>query len=425
MKELLLKRVLPVLIVLAIGAAVALMLMRTKPQPQRGRQKSMATLVEVMEATPKKDRVVVEAMGTVMPARKITITPQVAGKIKQIHPDLVPGGLLDKGEVLVKIDERDYVAAKDQAWSQVEQAKASLQLEQGMQSVAQREYELMQRMDGNSEANTELALREPQLKQAKARLSSAYASYKKARLNLERTDIEVPWNAVVLTKDTEVGQFVNQQTRIATLAGTDTYWVEATIQSKRLPWINLPGPSGQGGSKATVIYNAGGKDIVSLSGKVIKLLADMEPQSRMARLLIEVKGPLEQLKAKGESGIPLLLNSYVRAEIQGKKIEQAYKLPRKALREGDRVWIMNDDKELTPKDVKVAWKTEEEVLVTSGIETGDKIITSRIISPLPGMKVTEAEEYENASMDSAGGEKTGKPGSNSADKAPAGKGGRQ
>jgi RND family efflux transporter MFP subunit len=385
----------------------------------------MATLVEVMEATPKKDRVVVEAMGTVMPARKITITPQVAGKIESIHPDLLPGGLLDKGEVLVKIDDRDYAAAKDQAWAQVEQAQASLQLEQGMQKVAQREYELMRKMDGKSEANTELALREPQLKQARAKLSSAYASYKKARLNLERTDIEVPWNAVVLSKDTEVGQFVNQQTRLATLAGTDTYWVEATIQSKHLPWINLPGPSDQGGSQATVIHNAGGKDMVKLSGKVIKLLADMEPQSRMARLLIEVKSPLKQLKAKGETGIPLLLNSYVRVEIQGKKLDNVYALPRKALREGDRVWIMSEDKKLTPKDVKVAWKTEEEVLVTSGIETGDKIITSRIISPLPGMKVMVAEEDNNASTGPTGGKKTGKPGSNPADKAPAGKGGRQ
>ncbi len=396
MKEWFLKRFLPIVIVLAIGVAVSVKLMKSKPETRKQARKTMSSIVQVMEAKPKQDRVVVEAMGTVMPARRISIQPEVAGKIKEIHPHLVPGGLLKEGEVLLKIDDRDYVAAKNQAWAQVEEAQAALDLEEGMQNVARKEHELMQKMDGASTKNSDLALREPQFKQAKARLSSAYAAYKKARLNLERTEIKVPWNAVVLSKDTETGQFVSQQSRLATLAGTDVYWVEATLRSALLPWIHLPGPDGKGGSEATVVYNSGNEGMAGLSGKVIKLLADMDPKSRMARLLIEVKDPLKQLKSGAGPDVPLLLNSYVRINIKGKKQEGVYSLPRKALREGDRVWIMNDEKRLEIKDVRVAWKTEEKVMVTAGLEKGDKVITSRIISPLPGMELTLEELEESA-----------------------------
>ncbi len=418
MKELFLKRVLPIVVVLAISVAVSVKLMKSKPETRRQARKTMSSIVQVVEAKPKQDRVVVEAMGTVMPARQVSITPQVSGKIEKIHPEFVPGGLLEKGEVLVKIDDRDYVAAKNQAWAQVEEARAGLDLEKGMQTVARKEYKLMQKMEGKSDANAELALREPQLKQAKARLSSAYAAYKKARLNLERTDIEVPWNAVVLSKDAETGQFVSQQTRIATLAGTDTYWVEATMRAAHLPWIKLPDAKGQGGSEATVVYHAGGKDMTALSGKVIKLLADVEQKSRMARLLIEIKDPLAQVKAQGNADIPLLINSYVRVEILGKKLEDTFDLPRKALREGDRVWIMNDEKRLEIKDVKVAWKSEEKVMVTAGLETGDKVITSRIISPLPGMEL-RLEENADETVPSAEGKKKMR---NKSDQAPRQKG---
>jgi len=391
MKQWLLKRFLPIVIVLAIGLAITIKLMKSGPQPGRRSRPVLSALVQVMKAKPKEDRVIVEAMGTVMPARQISINPQVAGKVRSIHPDLVPGGLLEEGEVLLKIDDRDYVAAKDQAWAQVEEARASLDLEEGMQTVARKEYELMRKKDGASAKNSDLALRGPQLKQAKARLSSAYASYTKARLNLERTRIKVPWNAVVISKEVETGQFVSQQSRLASLAGTDVYWVEATVRSAHLPRIYLPGPLGKGGSEATVTYNAGGKEMISLSGKVIRLLPDMDAQSRMARLLIEVKDPLKQLKSQDAPDIPLLLNSQVRVHIKGKILEGAYSLPRKALREGDRVWIMGKDDTLVIKDVKVAWKTEDEVMVTKGLQTGDRIITSRIISPLPGMKLALEE----------------------------------
>ena len=189
-----------------------------------------------------------------------------------------------------------------------------------------------------------------------------------------------------------MGQLVTAQSKLATLAGTDRFWVQVAIPINRLTWVSLPSTDGTAGSKATVIHAVGNGLPIVREGSITRLLGDLDSVGRLARLLVTVNDPLELDKKDRNPGLPLLLGSYVRVEIEGKVLSGVYCLPRKALREGDRLWIMDENTELAVRKVEIAWRRENSVVVTRGIRDGEKIIVSRIPAPVPGMKLRTAQQ---------------------------------
>ena len=120
-------------------------------------------------------------------------------------------------------------------------------------------------------------MRKPHLAKAQAALEAAKASLAQAQVNLTRTEVAVPFNAVVVSKSVDIGAMATTQTVLATLAGTDKFWVEAAVPVDRLKWIAIPGPSGEAGSNVTVSQVAGADTLGAWKGRVAGLLSDLEP----------------------------------------------------------------------------------------------------------------------------------------------------
>ena len=110
-------------------------------------------------------------MGTVVPSREITINPQVTGLIVSVDPVVIPGGLIQKDQVLYQIDSRDYKTAVRQQESQVAKANLDIKLESGYQEVAQQEYQMLEEVV--SDQDKELVLRKPQMIQQQAALDAS------------------------------------------------------------------------------------------------------------------------------------------------------------------------------------------------------------------------------------------------------------
>ncbi len=378
-------KVIPTFAVLLIGVFVASRLVASRPMPEVAPKKNQATLVRVMEARPESQSIRVEVMGSVIPARRLEIIPEVGGKIVEISPNLVPGGFLKAGELVVRIDPRDYEAAVVQAMGAVEEARLKLELEQGRQVVAKREWEALYQTTQSSEASSRLALREPHLKSCRAGVESAKSALEQARYNLERATITAPFDSIVENESVETGRLVTPLNVIATLVGTETYWVRVSVPVSQLPWISLPDTKGLGGARALITHRAGPDASIERDGRVIRLLSDLEPDGRMARLLVAVDNPLRLDSDEGEAALPLLLGAYVCVEIDGRELENVYVIPRTAIREGDRLWIMNEDDCLSVREVEIVWRRKDEVLIADEIEPGERIVTSRIPTPIPGM----------------------------------------
>ena len=385
------KYLLPVVILIA-GVLIVVFLLKTKPKSKRQPPARQAKLVETISVDPEDVTVKIYGMGTVVPARQFILRPQVSGKIIEINPELIPGGLLKEGQKLLQIEPDDYQLTLKQRQNDLANAKSNLEIEYGNQDIAKQEYELLN--DAVSENDKSLVLRKPQLVSAQSSVETAQAQVDQAELDLERTSIKTPFNAVINEKYVELGQMVSQATDLLALTGIDEYWVEVSIPVDKLKWVKLPNESENNSSQVN-IYNssAWGNDSFR-QGRVLRLLPDLEESGRMAKLLVSIKDPMEisnhQFPKK-----PLLLGSYIRVEIMGKVIKSAYVLDRSIMHNGNEVWLLDEQGTLKIQPVKVIYKNDNNIIISNGISFKDKIVTTDLSAPVEGMMLRTLDAKNN------------------------------
>jgi len=346
-------------------------------------------LVLTFRAEKTDQRIIVSAFGTVQANREITLRSEVPGRVVEQSPNLVVGGIVEKGEELLKIDPRDYLFAVEREKAAVERAQFELQLEKGRQVVAKREWEQLGPTIKKSELSEELALRRPHLKEKRAALEAALSQLEKAELDLKRTTLISPMDAVVITESIETGDYITPQTEIGRLAGNRRFRVQVSVPLNRLKWIEMP-KGRDPGSRVRVIQDVGGEFVVK-EGTILRLLSDLDPTGRMARILVAVDDPLGLNDPFGGE-FPLLIGTYSRVEFEGPMIEDIFVIPRAALRENNSVWVMSADKELEIKEVSIIQKSDDFVFVDKGIAEGDEIIVSNLPLAIPGMQLRAVEE---------------------------------
>ncbi len=402
--RILLSLILPLgLLASSLGIAVALF--KGRPEPPKREKPEVAYLVEVAPVTRSTQVLNVHAQGVVEAARQVRLQPQVVGTVTRQHDRLVPGGLINKGEVAIKIDPTDYQLAIDQQLTNVEDAKARLSLERGQQVIAQKEWELFKK-SGHAPQDSSLALRKPQLRQAEVAVKAAESRLEQARVNLRRTTLRAPFDALVQSESVEVGQLVTTQTSIATLVGTETFWVRANVPLDYLDRIDIPGlsvPVDQPGSRVTIEQDVADRT-VTRQGRVSRLLGELDQVGRLAQVLIAVEDPLGLDASKEDTAatFPLLIGSYVRVVLDGSREIEVIEVPRSAVHNGREVWVMTDEETLDIRTVEIVGRRLDTLLVREGLREGDVIVTSRIGTPIQGMKLRAARD-EGAVTDAQSG----------------------
>lgn len=385
--------------ILAVGIWATYYMMTHKVTPDRAPAEEAVTPVSVHILKRSTEQVKIAAQGTVTPSRQVRIQPEVTGRVLEMNDKLIPGGFLPEGAMLVRIDSRDYEAQSVARKDQVVQAGLRLKQEQARQAIAREEWELLGSTIPADKANRELALRIPQIESAEAALAAAQSALLKAELDLERCTVRSPFNALVLHENIDPGQVVNSQTEIAVLAGTDRYWVRVSIPVEYLPWIEIPKEDGQG-SAVTITQKTGAKNITR-KGYVIRLLGDLDPNGRLARLLVTIDDPLN--RQKNRDRLPLLLGSYVTVGITGKTMNDIMVIPRNAIRDldGDTaftnpnsegIWIMDKDDRLQIEPADVVWRTQDAVFISTELQDGARLVISDIPTPIIGMKLVIHED---------------------------------
>jgi len=385
----LVRYVLPVVI---LGAAVlgARALVASKPEAARQDPGEQAVTVSTLVPVLTNHVVQVQAMGNVVPARRVELRAQVGGRVVQRHPALEVGGRVLAGEVLVEIEREDYEAALAEAHAALAQAQLNEALESQRQAVATDEW----RQSGQENADPAgmaIALREPYVEAARRTAAAAAAAAERAARNLDRTQIKAPFDAVVLNAQVETGSVLAPQLVIALLAATDTFHVEAALPVSSLDWIG-PAPGGVFKTPASVkvMIMSDVRDTVLCEGRVVRLLGDMSSAGLMARVLVAVDRPYEQTDGK------LLLGSYVQCMIAGRMLENVFSIPRAVVRDDETLWIAGQDDRLEIIKPPLLWKGHEQVLLAEGIDANTRIVSSALPAAVPGMSLKVIDEEEQA-----------------------------
>jgi RND family efflux transporter MFP subunit len=381
-------RIVVSVLLIAAGIGGARLLIATKPTVSKRPPAKMEPLVRTISLQAEKYSLNVPAMGTVIPAREISLEAQVAGEVLYLHPEFTEGGMLPKGAKILEINRKDYELAVQKKKRALSDAEYALKLELGHQDVARKEWDLIYGDQKTDEAESELALRKPHLEKVQMEIAAAKADLEQANINLKRTTLTAPFNVLVLNRHINLGSQVTSQEKLADLVGTDAYWVQVSLPVEKLRWVRIPNGQGNSGSPARIIYR---EDYV-LEGRVVRLLPDLSKEGRMARLLLEVDDPLG-LQEEDKKRPMLLIGEYVRVQIEGEELDSVYQIPRSALRNDNEVWLVDDKSRLVIQTVKTIWRDEDSVVVQDGFKPGERLVVSDLAAPVADMAVrVESEE---------------------------------
>jgi RND family efflux transporter MFP subunit len=387
-------------LLIAAGIVGARLLIATKPKVNRRPPERMAPLVRTSVLQPENYTFSIPAMGTVIPSRETGLEVPVSGEVIYVHSEFTEGGMFAQGTKILQVDPKDYELAVQQKRKALADAEYALKLEQGHQDVARQEWSLLYGDKAVSKGESDLALRKPHLEKVQAEIAAAKAELEQAEINLKRTTLTAPFNALVLNSYVELGSQVSSQKRLADLVGTDTYWVQISLPIDRLRWVQVPNGDQGAGSEVDIFYRA---DNVK-TGRVARLLPDLSKEGRMARLLIEVADPLD-LQAKGEKQPMLLIGEFVRVSIEGEELHNVYRVPRSALRNDREVWIVDGESKLAIRPVKTIWRDQDTVVFQDGFKSGEALVISDIPAPVAGMDLRVEQNGKKQQKPGQGQEK--------------------
>ncbi|MFH1717720.1 MAG: efflux RND transporter periplasmic adaptor subunit [Planctomycetota bacterium] len=397
-------------VILAAGIFVAYRLIISRKPPQRAEQKFVAPLVEVEQLHAQDIEMVVSGYGTVSPKVQVEIVPQVSGKVVWVHPQFKAGGFIRGGEQILKIDPRDYELAVQQAKAAVAEAQVRLDIEKAEAMVSREEWE---RLHPDSEPVSSLVFREPQIRQAQARFESSKAGLATAELNLERTQLSVAVDALIISERVDLGQYVMTGQSVGAAYGTHAVEIEVPFEDGELAWFDIPdnmatsdsdGPPAKGAVAAVRADFAGAER--TWRGHVVRTTGQVDRTSRLVSVVVEVPEPF---KTSG-SEPPLLPGMFVEVLINGKVLRQAIAVPSGAIRSGNEVWVVEDGR-LHIQTLDIVRTDRDFAYAVSGLADGAMIVVSALDAVTEGMMVrTQIEPSINPAKASLEPNHAGKTG---------------
>lgn len=396
-----LKKLLPFLIIIA-AIAIAAMLRLSRPDAEQNEPQQLALAVDAMTVVVQDATITVASQGTVAPRTQTSLVSEVSGQVVEVSPAFVAGGFFNQGDMLIRLDDQDYRAAVSRAQATVAAAKSQLEQERGQADVAQREWDRMTADQQDRIRAKDLYLRKPQLQEAIANLESAEADLEQARNDLEKTRIIAPYDGLVSSKNTDIGQYVTSGSSIAETFAVDYAEVRLPIPESKIGFLDLPSHTGNL-SAADSMDNAPEVELVSRignrvnhwTGKLTRTEGVLDSRTRVLYSVVQVADPYNLYSQdRGWNTEPLRIGTYVNASIRGRLLEDVVVLPRFTLQSNNVVWTADAEGRLRPKTVEVLTVNGDDVYISGGLETGDRVILTRLENPLNGSPV-QVNEIEN------------------------------
>lgn len=379
---------LPVLVTVP-GLLIAFGLVALKPKikPKLDEQEKTAHLsVNVYAVRSETVTLSVSTQGTVTPKREIDLVAQVSGQVQSVERVFGDGGFFEKDQLLIKIEDRDYQAAYLAVKARKADAEQKLAEERGRARQAQREWRDL----GNGDANS-LFLRLPQVAAAEARVASTEADLAQAQLNLERTEIRVPFNGRIRETYVELGQYVSKGTRLASVYDTAVAEIRLPLSDRQIALVDLPlGYAAVNPDDAPRVKISGviGGERYVWNGRITRTAASIDTRSRMIYAVAEVANPFIPVNENNEQFYPLIVGLFVEAEIEGKALKRVITLPVGAVFDRNNIYVLNDEKIVEKKVVTVMHRDDEFVWLRADLSEEKLIVLNKHALLTPGVMVS-------------------------------------
>ncbi len=370
-------RVFVPVVLLAAGWLGYSLLAKEEEKKKRPKSEGRVIKTQVLKLEVEDFPVKIHTQGVVRAHTEASLTAEVSGKVQSVAAELEDGAFFREGDVLLRLYEEDFLAAVVSAEAQQARAVAL-----HLQEKAKADQALLNWQElGYTEKPNDLVLRKPQLREAEANVKAADADVSRARRDLERAKIRAPFDGRVLQRSVAVGQTITPGTLLALIYKTDFVEVRLPVAARELGFLHLP--EGRGDPPVDISLRDGLNEAsdAEWKGRIVGTEGALNVDSRELFAIARIDDPFRRNEDADQSLPPLRIGQPVRAEIPGKVLEKVMVVPRSAVRQLNRIYLVDEEKMLLERrEITPLWSDREcHVIRDPEITDGALLATTRMV----------------------------------------------
>ena len=220
-----------------------------------------------------------------------------------------------------------------------------------------------------------------QEREAEAAEKAALADLEKAKLNLERTIVKLPFQGIIRQKKTGVGQFVGTGSILATAFSTEEVLIALPLTDTELSYLGLPLAYEEerpfSGPKVN-FYSLVSNKKSEWEGRIVRTAGSIDPLTRLVYVYAEVINPYQQSP-------PLAIGMFVDAVIEGKTIKNGFLVPNSAINNNSNIYVINTNDNLEIRKIEVLGTENDYVIIKGEISEGKRVVVSPLNNAKEGM----------------------------------------
>ncbi len=335
-------------------------------------------------------QVQIETNGLVSPHNQVTLSAEVTGRVVKINPEFEVGRFFSAGDILLKLDDRDYKTAVRIAEQEVRRSGAAFDLAM----AAKDRMEQLAAQDGAS--LTELEAARSLLLQAENDVEVAKANLDQAERDLERTEIVAPFSGRVVTKAIGLGELITVGTTLGDVFAVDYAEVRLPVATRELRFLNLPERESDPPLKVTLRDAINPDNDAEWSGQIVRTEGALDPNSLELFAIARIPDPF----GLHRDGPVLRIGQPVSATIRGENLENVIAIPRASVRSLNQFHLIDaETKKLSTRNIDPLWSDDKYVIIRdTKIRAGDFVATTMLVYAPEGAVVDIISELETESL---------------------------
>jgi membrane fusion protein (multidrug efflux system) len=366
--------ILPILIlVLAFG--IMSWLSSMKKDQKRGKPHEFIRTVQTETVHFDKIKPLIEAMGRVYARERISVTPEVSGLVTTDGFNMRKGVSFRKGQVLFRVDKRQALNSLHTIISDLQNALAMLlpELKTDLPEAYAPWHSFFTELKAdNIPAPPVTQSQREKLLATRYNIFKLYYSIKNQRLLVDKHSIAAPFSGTVEDANIYPSSMVRAGVAVGTIARTDEMEIELALSRQDAKFVKA-------GVTAGVAIES--NDIL-INGVVHRISDVLDERMQTVPVFVRVKNAARQGLKSG---------SYAKVQLEGSLVEHAFSIPRKALHNKNRVYIIQDQA-LVEKKVDLAYLGIDHAYIINGLEEADELIVEPLQDAVIGMAVQSEED---------------------------------
>ena len=351
----------------------------SKENEEEGTRSEKRAAIEVIKVKKGDLASFISVTGTLTPNRESRIGPKVEGRIEEIYVDV--GDRVEKGQPLIKLEQRTYIIARNEADAALKTARANLvkaevnlkNITRDLKRFSSALKDKVVSQQRHDDVDSDYTIAQAELMLAGAQVKEAEAKLAMAENNLTDTITRAPFSGFIVEKLMEEGEVSNWVTylwEVLHLVDIEKVKIECRVSETKLPFLYV-------GKEAAVQVDAYPEE--GFTGKIMVINNRVDPKSRTFLIKIEIPNPGFRLKG----------GMFCRVKIAEQEKRGVLQIPKEALlvKEGKHTVYKVDNGKASAQVVKLGISDGDWVEVIEGLNGTESIVIEGLYALTDGVLV--------------------------------------